>query len=63
MNTLYKILDIGRFILIAIIIGLLGYKYLNSDDYNFELNYYLQIVIFILIAVEAFRLFGPKGNS
>ena len=58
-----KILDIIRFTLISAIIGLYGYKYFNKEDYNFELNKYIQIVIFVLMAVEAYRMFGPKGKE
>lgn len=58
-----KILDIIRFTLISTIIGLYGYKYFNKEDYNFELNKYIQIVIFVLMAVEAYRMFGPKGKE
>ena len=58
-----KILDIIRVTLITSIIGLYAYKYFNKEDYNFELNKYLQIIIFILMAVEAYRMFGPKGKE
>lgn len=58
-----KILDIVRVVLIAVIISMLGYKYLNQDDFHFELNKVLQIFIFVLMAVEAYRLFGPKEKD
>ena len=58
-----KILDTLRVVLIVAIISMLGYKYYNSNDFHIELNKYLQITIFVLMAVEAYRLFGPKGKE
>ncbi len=63
MKLLYKILDVLRFVFIALIIGMLIYKYMNTDQLHLELNNYLQTTIFILIAIEAFRMFGPKREE
>lgn len=62
MKRLYKLLDLLRFVFIALIMGMLIYKYMNTNALHLELNYYLQTTIFILIAIEAFRLFGPKQD-
>ena len=53
-----KIIDIIRFTLIAVIIGMLVYKLMNSDQILVELHNYLRVAILILLAVEAFRFFG-----
>ena len=63
MKLLYKILDIVRFVFIAIIIAILIYKFLKPQEIHLELNNYLQTTIFIFIAIEALRIFGPKNGE
>ncbi len=36
---------------------------MNTEQLHLELNNYLQTTIFILIAIEAFRMFGPKREG
>lgn len=58
-----KILDGIRITLILAIGGMMLYKYMNKDEFHLELSKYLQITIFVLMAVEAYRIFGPKGKE
>lgn len=53
-----KIIDIIRFTLIAVIIGMLVYKLMHSGEILVELHSYLRVAILVLLAVEAFRFFG-----